>query len=241
MNFIEIIIIASLIVFIAHIIKGLTGFASSLIIVPLLSLFLDIKFVVPAMAVITLFSGLILFLMTKKHIQKDEFFLVLIFIIIGSFIGAQILANYSSVLLKKIFGIIIILFSLKMLLIADKKIIKKIKKYWGAIAGFIGGILGGMFDTNGPPIVIYLGHKLKKQTFRATITAIFFIDVIWRNILYIWNGVATLESFKFALLLLPALIIGIFAGSKIHIKINEVLFKKAVAIILLITGILLIF
>jgi len=241
MNYIWIIIIASLIVVIGKTVKGLTGFASSPIIVPLLTLFLDIKFVVPAIATVTFFSGLMMFIMTRKNINKDEFIFVLIFVIIGSFIGAQILANFDSIFLKKIFGIVIILFALRMLLIAYKKVIKKIKRFWGAIAGFIGGISGGIFDINGPPIVIYMGHKLKKESFRATITAIFFVDVIWRNILYVLNGVASFESFKFALFLLPALIIGILIGSKIHIKINEVLFRRVVAVVLFITGILLVF
>ena len=241
MDVLSIILLSSLIVFVAFILKGLTGFGPSLIAVPLLSLFLDIKFVVPIMAIITFFAGLILFLMTKKHIKKDEFFLVLIFVMIGSFIGTQILVNYDSLLLKKIFGIVVILFSIRMLSIADKKVLKKIKKVWGVIAGFIAGILGGMFDTNGPPLVIYFGYKLKKETFRATLIAIFFVDVVWRNILYVSSGVTSLETLKFALFLLPALIIGIFLGSKIHLKINEVLFKRIVAVILLITGIVLIF
>jgi uncharacterized membrane protein YfcA len=240
MNFIWIIIIASLIVLIGKTVKGLTGFASSPIIVPLLTLFLDIKFVVPVVAVMTFFSGLIMFIMTRKNIKKDEFIFVLIFVIIGSFIGAQILANFDSILLKKIFGVVIILFSLRMFFIVDIKTVKKIKKFWGAVAGFIGGVFGGIFDVNGPPIVIYMGHKLKKESFRATITAIFFVDVIWRNILYMLNGVASFESFKFALFLLPALVVGVLLGSKIHVKINEVLFRRIVAIVLFVTGILLV-
>jgi len=239
MNFIQIILLASLIVLIAHMVKGLTGFGSSLIIVPLLSLFLDIKFVVPVMAVLTLFASILLFLKTKKHINK-EFLLVLIFVIIGSFIGVKILASYNSLILKKLFGIIVILFAIHMLITSNKTAKKAIKKFWGAIAGIIAGILGGMFDTNGPPLVIYFSRKLKKQAFRATLTVIFFIDVIWRNLLYLNNNILTLESFKFSLYLLPALIIGLILGSKIHLEINEILFKKAVAGILLVTGILLV-
>lgn len=241
MNFVEIVIIASLIVIMGKTIKGLTGFASSPIIVPLLTLFLDLKFVVPVVATITFFSGLIMFILTRKHIKKDEFLLVLIFVIIGSFIGSQILAYFDSNILKKILGVTIILYALKMLLSQNISLNKNLKKFWGALAGFIGGIFGGLFDVNGPPIVIYMSHKLSKKPFRATITAIFFVDVIWRNILYTLNGVATLESLKFALYLLPALTIGILLGSKLQVNINEALFKRIVAIILLITGILLIF
>lgn len=237
---IQIILLASLIVLVGHFVKGLTGFASSFIIVPLLSLFLDIKFVVPIMALFTFTAGLLLFLATRKQIERKDLLLVLIFMIIGSFIGVKILANYNSTLLKRLFGILVILFSLEMIYDLKNKIVKKVKRFWGAIAGFIAGILGGMFDTNGPPIAIYFGHQLKKETFRATITAIFFLDSIFRNALYINAGITTLEVLKFALFLLPALIIGLILGSKIHLKVDEILFRKIVAFIILIAGILLV-
>jgi hypothetical protein len=241
MSFIELILLASLIIFIAYMVKGVTGFASSLIAVPLLSLFLDIKFVVPVIATMTFFSGIMLFVMTRQHINKQEFFILIPFVLVGSFLGVQILANFDSIILKKIFAIFVIIFSIRMLLVAHKPSIKKLKKYWAVIAGVIAGILGGMFDTNGPPLVIYLSHKLKKAAFRATLTVIFFVDIIFRNILYVSSGITTLDTFKFSLFILPALIIGILAGSKIHINIDEILFKRIVAIILLITGILPIF
>lgn len=170
---------------------------------------------------------------TKKQIDK-EFIFVLVFVMVGTFIGTQFLVTYGLNFLKTTLGIVIILFSIQ---IFFNKTFQKIKKWWGAIAGFIAGILGGMFTTNGPPLVIYFGNKLKKQSFRATLNIIFFIDAIWLNLLYVVKGVTTFEIFKLALMLLPALIIGVFFGSKAYFKINEILFKRIVAVILFIVGI----
>ncbi|MBW2974848.1 sulfite exporter TauE/SafE family protein [Candidatus Woesearchaeota archaeon] len=236
MNLISIVIIASLIVFAAFFIRGMTGFANSLILVPLLSLFLDIKLVVPIAAILSIVSGLSLLHITKKQIQK-EFVPVLIFVMIGTFIGTHFLVSYGSDLLKIILGIAIILFSIQ---IFFNKTFKNIKKWWGAVAGIIAGILGGMFTTDGPPLAIYFGNKLKKKEFRATLNIIFLINAVWINMLYVLRGVTTFEIFKLSLILLPALFIGLFFGSKAHLKINEVLFKRTIAVILLVTGIMLI-
>jgi uncharacterized membrane protein YfcA len=117
------------------------------------------------------------------------------------------------------------------------KTFENIAKWWGAVAGIIAGIFGGMFTTNGPPLVIYFGNKLKKQSFRATLIMIFFIDSVWMNILLINNGVATLEIFKMSLALMPALLLGIILGTKVHYKIDEAMFKKIVAVILFVVGV----
>ncbi|MBD3163987.1 TSUP family transporter [Candidatus Woesearchaeota archaeon] len=95
---------------------GATGFASSLIIVSLLSFFIDIKKTVPIMAILTVAGGLILFLITKKHIQIKEFILLAAFTFIGSFIGVKILSSFDSRILKQTYSIFIMLFSIKMLL-----------------------------------------------------------------------------------------------------------------------------
>ncbi|MBD3163986.1 TSUP family transporter [Candidatus Woesearchaeota archaeon] len=92
-----------------------------------------------------------------------------------------------------------------------------------------------------PPLVIYLNHFLKKQAFRATMTAIFFTDSIWRNFLYYQSGLVTLSTLQFALFLLPALVIGTLARSSIHHRINEKIFRKFVNTLLFFIGTALLF
>lgn len=49
-----------------------------------------------------------------------------------------------------------------------------------------------------------------------------------------------IEILKFSLYVIPFLIIGLFLGTKVHIKINNFLFRKIISVILIIIGILLI-
>jgi uncharacterized protein len=113
--------------------------------------------------------------------------------------------------------------------------------YLAPLSGFLGGALGAMFSVNGPPIIIYLSHVLEeKPVFRATLYSIFFADACYKMVLFTANGLLTGEVLRFALLMAPFLVAGIFAGSRLQTRINETLFRKIVAAILVVTGVILV-
>lgn len=210
----------------------MVGFANSLIIVPVLSLFMRIDLAIGVAGLFGLIGGGILYFHTKKQIKK-EFIPVLIFVLIGTFIGSHFLVSYNTELLEGIMGCVIILFSVPLML---NKTFNKVKRGWGCVAGFLSGIFGGIFTTDGHPLAIYFGNKLKKQSFRATLNVIFVLNAVWINVLYIIRGITTIETTKYALWLLPALILGMYVGSRLHFKINEIMFKRILAGILFVVG-----
>jgi len=119
---------------------------------------------------------------------------------------------------------------------------KKIKSYFGTLFGALGGITGGMFSTNGPPITLYLCNQIQsKQILRSTLITIFLIDSVWRNSLYAITGTFSLEMLKIVGIMIPILIIATIIGAKAHFKVSQNVYRKVVGIILLISGILLLF
>jgi uncharacterized membrane protein YfcA len=237
----EIVLLAGFIVALGHFIKGLSGFASALFAIPLLALFLDIKFVVPVFLLFDFISGIILTIQNRKFIDRGEAFLLLSGLVIGTGIGTYFLVSFGNEVLKKVFGIMVILFALKILILDNEKTKRQINRIWGPVSGFVGGCVGGMFGLNGPPMVLYLAHQIKnKQVFRATLYGVFFTDACYRLVLYSFSKLITIEAIKFAVYLTPFLLIGLFLGSKLHAKINENIFKKIIASILMATGVFLI-
>jgi hypothetical protein len=233
----ELIILAGLIVLMGHFIKGLSGFASALFAIPLLALFIDIKFVVPVFLLFDFVSGLILVIQTRRFIHKKSALLILFGLVIGTAIGTYMLISFENEALKKIFGVVVILFSLKILIWDNQGVKRKMSKVWAPLSGLAGGCTGAMFGLNGPPLVLYLARQLQdKQIFRATLYGIFFIDACYRLILYSFNRLITIEVIKFAAHLTPFLLVGLVLGSKLHARINENTFKRIIALILLITG-----
>jgi len=237
----EVILLAGLIVLVGHFIKGLSGFASALFAIPLLALFLDIKFVVPVFLLFDFISGIVLTISTRRFVDKKTALLLFSGLLIGTAMGTYFLVSFGSEVLKRIFGVVVILFALKILVLENEGVKKEISKLWAPVSGIAGGCTGAMFGLNGPPMVLYLTHQLKdKQIFRATLYAIFFIDACYRLILYSFNRLINLEIIKFALYLTPFLLVGIVLGSKLHARIDERIFKKIIALILVVTGIFLV-
>jgi uncharacterized membrane protein YfcA len=236
----EIILLAGLIVLLGHFIKGLSGFASALFAIPLLAIFLDIRFVVPVFLLFDFISGLVLVIQTRKSIDKGNALLLLSGLVVGTAIGTYFLVSFGNEILKKIFGVLVILFALRILILENDDARNQINKIWGPISGLLGGCTGGMFGLNGPPMVLYLARQLKdKQVFRATLYGVFFVDSCYRLILYSFSRLITIEVIRFALYLTPFLLVGLVLGSKLHTRIRESLFRKVIALILIGAGILL--
>ena len=167
--------------------------------------------------------------------------MLIVGVAVGMPLGAYVLSSYGGDLLKKLFGLFISAYALKMLFVNKKGKRREIKNYVGLIAGLVGGCLGGMFGTGGPPVIIYLNRKIEdKRAFRATITLYFLVANSWQYIIYCYTSLVNGAVLRFTLYLLPAFVVGSLAGSFLHIKINETLFNKIVALVLLVTGVFLV-
>ena len=217
--------------------------------VPMLLLLFDmtgqansIKLVVPTAVTLAVLSGIMLLLTfrTRKWVRKDVLLVMVIGVAIGTPIGVYVLASSESDLLKRLFGAFLSGYALKMLLGWHGKG-REPKNYMGLVAGFLGGCLGGMFGAGGPPVIIYLNRKIEdKRAFRATLILYFLVGNSWQFAMLCFARLVNRGTLRFALYLLPAFVIGNVIGAVLHIKINQVLFDRVVALVLLTTGIFLI-
>jgi uncharacterized protein len=81
---------------------------------------------------------------------------------------------------------------------------------------------------------VYLNaYRLEKHAFRATISAMLLSLSLIRLVAYAAVGELTAESLALFAAALPAMALGIYAGSRIHARISEKAFKRLVCAILL--------
>lgn len=237
----ETLFIFLLVVLIAYVIKGATGFGENMLMIPLLLLFYDIKFVLPIILILVLFADIYLIYKFHKAIDKKLLRIFAISSIGGIIIGSWLLNILSGETIKVIFAVFVIIFSLKNLFAksnSDEK--KSIDIVPASAAGFGGGLLSGFIGVGGPPLVMYVDHlNLKKAVFRATLVATFFVFDIQRLITYAYSGLVATDTIKYSIYLIPSMIVGSFVGMKLHSRINEVHFKKVVSVILLFAGVML--
>ncbi len=232
------IFITGAVTFAAFFTLGLSGFGSALVMIPILTLFLDIKLVVTASAVthIVILSATIL--RQRSRFEKRLVLLVSLGSIAGVTLGTTIFVSYSSVLLKKIFGASLILFLLTTFRKAEHGKPMKMDKGVGVVAGIISGLVGALFGTAGPPVVLYFNRKIgKKEVLRSSLLYFFLLTTLWRIANYTIAGAMNTDSLTLGLSLIPPAAAGITLGSRTHFAINESLFRKTLTIILLASGI----
>ncbi|MCW9012511.1 MAG: sulfite exporter TauE/SafE family protein [Gammaproteobacteria bacterium] len=232
------ILFAVIVVFIAYALKGLSGFGSGLIAIPLLAFLFPLKFIVPVLGLLSYSGTIIQSVSLRKQAAWQELLPLLPFSLIGIIIALWLLVNVDADKLTLFLGVFVVVYSIYSLLpIAELQG----SRYWSIVAGAFGGFIGALFGTGGPFYVIYLKlRRLDKGQFRATIAMIFLIDGGFRVIGYAGTGLYTQQVLLVVVILLPVLLLGLYAGHHLHVKINQQNFNKVINALLLCSGAVLI-
>ena len=222
----EFVLIAA-IIFIGSLTQGMTGFGFALVSIPFLSMIIDIKLAIPLVALCGAVINIGLLVKMKNEIKIKEVKNLVIGSLIGTPLGAYFLSSFDSGLLKQILGFLILIF----LIFTVFKIIKPVglNRNWGYVFGFIAGVLGGAFNTNGPPILIYMflqGWNKTEQ--KAVLTGFFVIATIAIIISHISMGILTLNILTDFLYYLPAVLAGIYLGHYLFGKVSTEFYNKLV-------------
>ena len=112
----------------------------------------------------------------------------------------------------------------------------------GIPVGFAGGILTGAIGTGGPPIVAYLHYRLNTPAARrATLLLYFMVLDIIRLPGYLRLGIGSTTLLWTGAALIPFAMLGAACGSYAHGRLSERLVAGSIAILLVLTGLLLLF
>jgi hypothetical protein len=218
--------------FLASFVRSTFGFGDALIAMPLLAFFINIKTAAPIVAFMSSIIAIYILIGNYKKIRFKAIWQLIIFSIIGIPIGILYLEGAAENLIKIILGIVLILFSTYKLFKPDLLNLNTDKYGW--IAGSIAGILGGAYNTNGPPIIIYGSmRKWKPGEFRAILQGIFFPTNIF---IVAGHGIAgnwTNEILTTTLIALPFVIISTILGGILNKKISSERFVRFIYIMLI--------
>ncbi len=227
--------LATLILTIAYTFRGVTGFGSGLIAIPLLVLILPLSVVVPMMVLLDFIASVSHSIKHREAARWDTIYPLLPFTVIGVLVALFIFKTVDTDLLVTTLGIFILLFALYNLFYP--KPAHEGSKLWAIPAGTLGGLVGTLFGTGGPLYVIYLQlRQLDKSTFRATVASIFMLDGGIRVVGFIASGFFIHETLLLAALGLPIMGAAMYLGGHIHTSISQNTFHRAIGVLLLGSG-----
>jgi len=231
---IEYIILSGIIIFAGFLVFGLTGFGNGLVMLPFLLLFISPKFIIPVSCLLGSFAVFYLAIRLWKKSNKKLFLRMIVGAIVGIIIGTYGLIILKGDIIRHVFAGIILLFALQILFERQQLQVRNMPRIVGLLVGLGAGITGALFGMGGPPVVWYVSRQtMDKEEFRATLVTFFSFTSIWTLATYMYGGLFTREVLLFSVYMLPAVILGTLVGNLLHIKINQILFRRVIAIILL--------
>ena len=231
-------LLALLILFVAAMVQGSIGFGFGLVSMGLLPWLVDVKLAVPMVALFGLCVNGSLLLYLRQHVRAKRFMPLVLGGFVGLPLGVFFLHRAESNTVKLVLGIVILFYVVWSVL--DRSLSQReAGPGWGALAGAAGGALGGAFNTGGPPAIMYLATQTwSPESIKANLQIYFFIGSIVQLTLYGFSGLLTLDVLILDAQLLPAVLLGVWAGAKLSRRINRAFFQRFVLAALFILGIL---
>lgn len=220
----------------AFFVKGLCGFANTLVFTTLLSFENSNLNISPIELLLGYPTNAILAWKDRKHINWRICLPLTLLVIGGSIPGILFLKNTEAGILKIFFGIIIILIALEMVLRDFQKQKLKQSSLVLGIIGVLSGLLCGLYGI-GALLGAYINRvTTDSHSFKANLCFVFLIENTIRIILYTLSGIISLHTLWQAVPLFPFMFLGLFLGIQSSKIIDDKVVKKLVLVLLLFSG-----
>lgn len=224
----------------AFYIKGLCGFANTLVFTSILGFGINNINISPVELVIGYPPNLILTWKNRRSLNKRVYLPLAALVLVGSVFGGILLKNVDAHYIKIIFGIVVVIVGLEMMVREYSNKSSKGSKLMLLIIGILSGVLCGLFGV-GALLAAYVGRVSdNSDEFKANMSAVFIVENTFRIILYLILGVITFSTLKQSFCMMPFMLVGLFAGIKSSQILDEKIVKKMVIILLIISGLVLI-
>ena len=227
-----------LVTFASTLVRSTLGFGNALVAMPLLALVLNLQIVTPLVALLAFIISLMILLQDWRQAHFRTSGWLVFFSVLGIPVGLLLLKGTYDHVVKVILALSVIGFSLYNLFDPDRLSLKTDRS--ACFFGFVAGILGGAYNTHGPPIVIYgTMRKWPPESFRATMQSYFLVTGVLIIAAHGTAGLITGEVMRYFLMSLPAAALAVFCGNRLNRKIPRGKFDRYVHLGLIGIGIML--
>jgi uncharacterized protein len=194
----------------------------------------------PLMAVV----GIVIECITLARYRQDFSWRSVGRLIIASVFGVPfgllLLGKVDEHLILRLLGAVILIYALYGLFNFHLPEIKQ--PNWAYGFGFIAGILSGLSNTSGPPVVIYGNcRRWSPAEFKSNLQGFFLVNSLTVIIGHLLSRNFTEPVWGSFLIALPALALGLVAGFWLDRFINPIVFRRLVLVMLVLLGLRLIF
>jgi uncharacterized membrane protein YfcA len=232
------IVLTVLVLFVATLAHAVFGFGSALVAMPLLALTVGVQTATPLVAFVMLTTTGVMLWGSWRHVDLHATGQLVLSSIVGIPIGVLILKAAPEAWVKVLLGVFLITSSLYALLRPPLRALER--HGWAYVFGFVAGVLGGAYNTNGPPLVLYGAlRRWSPERFRATLQGYFVPATVCIWVGHGLGGLWTPRVVGLYVLSLPLVLLAIGLGMKLNHRIPARRFERVLGVILIGLGLLL--
>lgn len=231
------IILLSLIIFTASVVRGFTGFGLALVAVPLIQFLMPVTDTAVFIAVINLVFSLLYYRRSSRVINGQPLGAMALWTGAGVATGALVLKYVNPAFIQIAWGIVIVFIVFALYRGVDFHI--RSDKRALTLSGLLGGLLSGATGITGPPVAVILSSiKTPKEKFNAIISVFILFAVSYALLFYLISGLVRMETLLLALWSVPALLAGLYTGDRLVARISQRTFTNIIYVVLVIMGLI---
>ena len=217
--------------FLSEIIGTISGFGSSILFVPIATLFYDFHTVLGITAIFHVFSNCSKLLLFRNGISYYLLFRIgfpaVIFVGIGAYLSSIIPVKSLKIIMPIVLIIVAIILMFKKSSL-EKTVLNMF--LGGSISGFLAGVIGSGGAIRG---LVLMAFEISKDAFIATSAAIDLGVDITRGIVYVLNGFVKTEILYLIPFFIAVSFFGSYIGKLILKYVSEKYFKYLVLVVVI--------
>ncbi|MCP4806952.1 MAG: sulfite exporter TauE/SafE family protein [Proteobacteria bacterium] len=242
-------VLASIAIAFAQLVRGVTGFGSALVGVQLLAFLFAPQDAIFLVCFVDAIGSLALGWDVRKLLRWVVVLSVFPGIFVGQYVGTELLLILPERTVALVLAAVVSVFAVGL-------VFRPVRSGGGEwtelpeskavlvgmpVVGFMGGVMSGLVGAGGPPIVIYFKRFFAQEFFRAQLIWIFLFSSYSLFGMLTFKGAADVELLPTAALLLVPMFVGNRAGAWLAPRVPPALFGRIVGALLLGTSVLMVF
>lgn len=225
-----------MVMLLAALVQSLTGFGSALVAMSVLPLVVGIQVASPLVALCSLVLQVLLLLRYRDSFRFRAIWRLVIAGVLGIPIGIYFLKQADETAVLRLLGGLLVAYALYGLFHFRLPALNR--PAWAYLAGFTAGLLGGAYNTSGPPVIIYSDAQgWERSQFKSNLQGFFLVIDLFIIAGHALGGNLTPAVWEAFLWSLPAIGLGAAAGFALDGRLNPASFRRLVLLLLLVMGI----
>ncbi len=229
-------VLVGTVLFLASFTQSVSGFGVALISMALLPLLMSVQSATALVALIVIIVDIGVLARYHKSLQIRDVLPLIPASLLGIPLGIFLLRYVKEEIMLVILGVVLVGYSIYALIGFRLPELKN--RGWAYFTGFLSGLLGGAYNTNGPPIIIYATCRgWQPNVFKGNLQSFFLINSLMIIAGHAIGGSFTAEIWRMFLGGLPGIALGLLVGASLDKWINLVVFRKIVLLLLFVMGV----